>query len=157
MSEIENVLDQLRRIYEGDAWHGPALRELLADVTAEQAAARPLPGAHSIWELVLHLAAWNNVFRRRLEGVALDEPEEGDFPPAGEPNAEAWERAQEKLYRAHERLIESVSNLPEARLEETVPGKDYSFRFMLAGIIRHDVYHSGQVAILRKAGDFVWR
>jgi hypothetical protein len=55
MSEIHRIADQLKRSLEGEAWHGPALRELLSGVTAKQAAARPLAGAHSIWEIVLHI------------------------------------------------------------------------------------------------------
>ncbi len=66
MSEIENILDELRRIHDGDAWHGPALKESLSGVTAEQAAARPVAGAHSVWEIVRHVTDWENVFRRRL-------------------------------------------------------------------------------------------
>ena len=68
MTEIERILDQLKRAYEGDAWHGPSVREALAGVTAQQAHARPLTNAHSIWELVHHIAVWENVGRRRLEG-----------------------------------------------------------------------------------------
>ena len=55
MTEIERIEDQLKRSLEGEAWHGPALEELLADVRAEQAAAKPVPPAHSIWEIVLHI------------------------------------------------------------------------------------------------------
>ena len=68
MTEIERILDQLRRAYEGEAWHGPSVREVLAGVTAEQARERPLANAHSIWELVHHIAVWESVGRRRLEG-----------------------------------------------------------------------------------------
>src|SRR5437764_6919973 len=56
MNEVERILDQLKRAFEGNAWHGPAVEEVLADVTAEQAAAKPIPDAHSIWELTLHIA-----------------------------------------------------------------------------------------------------
>jgi len=151
MSEIANIVDQLKRIYEGDAWHGPALRELLADVSVERAAARPIAGAHSIWEIVLHIAAWENVFRRRLEGHPADEPEEGDFPPMVETSQEAWTQSLAKLDGAQEQLLKAVSLLPEARFQETVVGEDYSIRFMLDGIIRHNVYHTGQIALLKKA------
>ena len=68
VTNVVDIVDELKRIHEGDAWHGPALRELLFGVRAEQAAARALPNAHSIWELVLHIIGWENVFRLRLEG-----------------------------------------------------------------------------------------
>ena len=149
MSEVARIVDQLKRIHESDAWHGPALRELLADVSAEQAAARPVPGRHSIWELVLHIAAWEDVFLRRLEGHSLDEPEQGDFPPVGEPSQENWERALAWLDSVHAQLIERVSSLSESGLQEIVVGKDYSIRFMLDGIVQHSVYHAGQIALLK--------
>jgi len=151
MSEVENISDQLQRIYDGDAVHGPALRKLLIDLSAEQAAAQPLPRTHSIWELVLHLAAWNDVFSRRLEGHPADEPEVGDFPPTGEASREAWAAALERLDQSHRRLLAHVSALSAARLQERTPGRDYSLRFMLEMAVRHYVYHTGQIALLRKA------
>ena len=61
MKEIERILDQLKRAYEGDAWHGPSVKEVLAGVTAEQAHARPPGNAHTIYELVPHIAVWEDV------------------------------------------------------------------------------------------------
>src|ERR1700694_6011762 len=92
MTEIERILDQLKRAYEGSAWHGPSVREVLAGVTAQQAHARPLQNAHSIWELVHHIAVWENVGRRRLEGdraeINISSP--ADWPPADEVSDAAW-------------------------------------------------------------------
>jgi uncharacterized damage-inducible protein DinB len=149
-SEIAKLIDELTRIQDGDAWHGPALREILADVTAEQAAARPIPNGHSIWELALHIAAWENVFLRRLAGQAVDEPEEGDFPAIESADPEAWKQAVGKLESAHARLLRLVSGLSDSTLEETVAGKDYSVGFLLRGIVRHHVYHAGQMGLLKK-------
>ena len=150
MSEIENILDELKRVHNGDAWHGPALHELLSGVTAEQAARHPISDAHSIWELVLHIAAWENVFRRRLEGISVNEPEEGDFPQVGEETQGAWEQTLAGLESAHEQLLKAIAALPDSGLGETVTGKDYSIRFMLRGIVRHHVYHAGQIGLLKK-------
>jgi len=142
MSQIANLLDELKRIHNGGAWHGPALREALAGVTAEQATMRPVPGAHSIWELVLHLAAWEKVIGRRLEGQRADEPEEGDFPAAAGATEEAW---------AHEGLLGLVIGLTDADLERVVVGKGYSSGFMLRGAVNHTAYHAGQIGLLKKA------
>lgn len=151
MSELAGIVDELKRVTDGEAWHGPSLREVLDGVTAEQAAAKPVPGAHSIWELVLHLAAWNGVFIRRLMGQRADEPEEGDFPPVGEVSDAAWAQARADLARSQERLRALVSELNDARLAENVAGKDYTLGFMARGIIHHMVYHTGQMVILKKA------
>jgi uncharacterized damage-inducible protein DinB len=149
-SEITSILDELKKINEGNAWHGPALREILAGVTAEQAAARPIPNAHTIWELVLHITAWENVFFRRLEGNPIEEPEEGDFPPVDGTDSVAWGQAIAKLESTHERLIKAVSGFSDSDLAKKVAGKDYSVGFMLRGIAMHHVYHAGQIALLKR-------
>ena len=113
MTEIERILDQLKRAYEGQAWHGPSVCEVLAGVTADQAHARPLANAHSIWELVRHLAVWEDVGRRRLEGdraqIDISSPE--DWPPADDPSEAAWEQAKAALDRGHQALRVPVGRL----------------------------------------------
>src|SRR2546423_10106367 len=151
MSEVANILDELRRIHDEDAWHGAALKESLSGVTTEQAAARPIAGAHSIWDLVRHITVWENVFRLRLEGHPVAEPEEGDFPPVEVISEEAWAEALRQLDDGHERLLQTVAGLDDSVLPEQVPGKGYSTRFLLDGIVRHHVYHAGQIALLKKS------
>jgi uncharacterized damage-inducible protein DinB/heme-degrading monooxygenase HmoA len=151
VAEGAALAQQLRTLWRGDPWHGPSLEDILDGVTPEQAAARPIPGGHSIWELVGHVAAWNDVWRRRLEGQVIGDPEVGDFPPVPEPTAPAWARARERLRDAHERLVERVARLTPGQLAATVAGKDYDARFLVKGAIRHTVYHSGQIALLKKA------
>lgn len=152
MSEIGRIDDQIRRAFEGPAWHGPAVRELLADVVAKEAAAKPLPGMHSVWEIVLHLSAWNKAVRRRLEGeVILELPADEDWPAVRDMDERAWRttvREGEQDYRA---LREMISRLDGERLAEIVPGKDYSVYVMLHGVIQHALYHAGQIALLKKA------
>ena len=151
MSEARDIVSELKVIHGGDAWHGPTLLDSLAGVTAAQAAARPLPHAHSIWEIVSHIAAWENVVRLRLEGSSVTEPEEGDFPATNEVSEEAWAQVLERLNDTHDRLLDAIAGLSDSRLDEGTAGKDYSIRFMLRGTIHHHVYHAGQVALLRKA------
>lgn len=151
MSELDRLVDAMKRIQDGDAWHGLSLREILVDVTAEKAAARPIPGTHNIWELVLHIAAWEEAFCKRLEGIRVDEPAEGDFPALPETGPQQWAHALARLGEAHNRLIQAISRLPVASLDELVVGKDYTVGYMLHGIIRHHVYHAGQIRLLQKA------
>jgi uncharacterized damage-inducible protein DinB len=150
MSEIQTIIDELKEIHDGDAWHGPSLKEILSGVSAEQAAAKPLANAHSIWELTLHVAAWEGVMIRRLAGVQMNEPEEGDFPAVTDAGEEAWRRTLNRLDEVHQRLIEAVATLTDERLSEIVPGKDYMVEYMLRGLCRHHVYHAGQIALLKK-------
>lgn len=142
---------ELQAIWGGEAWHGPALSELLENVWSHDAAARPLEGGHSLWELVLHLTAWTDTWRRRLEGQVLTEPDAGDFPPVSATTPEAWAEARVGLEDAHARLTERVARLTPAELDATVPGCDYDARFLVKGAIRHTVYHCGQIALLKKA------
>jgi uncharacterized damage-inducible protein DinB len=152
MSEIKRIKSQLRRAFEGEAWHGPAVMELLKDVTAEQAAAHPVAGAHSIWELALHIATWERFVRRRIvEVTALDPTDEENFPTVQDTSDAAWRAAIEGVKRNHAELLETVAGLDDAKLSEIVPGKPYSVYFMLHGVIQHDLYHAGQIALLKKA------
>jgi uncharacterized damage-inducible protein DinB len=150
MSDIARIVDELERIYDGDAWHGPSLRETLKGVTAAQAAARPIADAHSICEILRHIAGWDDVVSRRLEGHPTDEPVEGDFPQIAGTSETAWAETLAKLEESHRRLVRRISSLGQEHLQETAAGKDYSVSFMLHGMIRHVVYHSGQVALLKK-------
>ena len=150
MSEIQTIIDELKNIHDGEAWHGPSLKEILSGVSAEQAAAKPLANAHSIWELTLHIAAWEGVFMRRLAGLQMNEPEEGDFPAVTDASEKAWSRTLTRFDEWHRSLIEAVSALTDERLSEIAPGKDYTVEYMLRGLMRHHVYHAGQIALLKK-------
>ena len=154
MSEIERILDQLKRAYEGGAWHGPSVCEVLTGVTATQAHARPpLQNAHSIWELVHHIAVWENVGRRRLEGdraeINISSPE--DWPPADDMSDAAWEQAKAVLDRGHEALRKAIAALDESRLDQPILEGLSTAYVTLHGVIQHDLYHAGQIAILKKA------
>jgi uncharacterized damage-inducible protein DinB len=150
-SEAARIADQLRRAFAGGAWHGPALLELLEDVDATTAAAKPLPDAHSIWELVLHISIWDGAVLRRLAGKKTQLTSKQNFPPVPKPTESAWRKAMAKTKRTHDRLIRTVRALPDARLHDRVPGKRYDFYHMLHGLAQHELYHAGQIAILKKA------
>lgn len=152
MSEMERIRDQLKRSHQGEAWHGPSVREVLEGVSAEQAAARPLDGAHTIWELVLHMVAWIEVARRRLEGEQIDSlPDEENFPKISDPGEEAWRQALTLLDDAHARLDETLARFEESRLADPVPLRKDSYYTMLHGLIQHNAYHAGQIVLLGKA------
>ena len=156
-TEVDRIIDELQREHEGDPWHGSPLLAILNGVSAAQAAAKPVRGAHSIWELVLHITAWKGEVRRRLSGAPAGEPQEGDWPPVAETTPQAWERALAGLRQAHASLVEAVRALPESKLfaptidpRDRETGAGVSHYVLLHGIVQHDVYHSGQIAILKK-------
>jgi uncharacterized damage-inducible protein DinB len=151
-SEAALIADQLRRAFDGSAWHGPALLELLEDVDAATAATQALPNVHSIWELVLHIAAWDGAALRRLGGHKSQPSGADNFPPVPRVTNAAWRKAIAATRLTHEALVKTVSALPDERLRDRVPGKRYNFWHMLHGVVQHELYHAGQIAVLKKAG-----
>ena len=149
MSESRRIADQLRRSYEGIAWHGPSLKEVLDGVTAEIAARHTLAGAHSIHEITLHVAGWAEVAHRAIIEGGYDAKVTGnqDWPPA----AGAWEDALARLDQAQRSLVAAVRGLDDQRLMEIVSEeKKFSCYFLVHGVVQHNLYHAGQIAILKK-------
>jgi len=154
MPETARLADQIRRAYEGQAWHGDSLLEILADVDAKTAAAHPIKNAHSIWELVLHITTWDRVATVRASGKAAEPALDENFPAVKDTSDAAWKKAVEELKRTQQELIKSVESFPDSRLQEQVPGKEeayYNFFYLFAGIVQHELYHAGQIALLKKA------
>jgi len=151
-TEAARIADQLRRAFYGSAWHGPAVMELLKDVDAETAAAKPLNDVHSIWELLLHIAAWDGAGLKRLAGKKARLKGKQNFPAVTRVTEEAWREAVAAVKATHDTLVEAVAGLSDKRLREQVPGKAYDFYHMLHGIAQHELYHAGQIAILKKSG-----
>jgi hypothetical protein len=150
--ELRRLEDQLERALAGDAWHGPAVLELLEGVTAEQAAAHPIAGAHSIWELVLHLASDYPLVLRRLGGDDRQMTEDESWPPVPEPNAENWRQSVNVLKRLNADLREAVRSFPRERLDEPlVSAVPYAAYTQFIGVTQHSAYHAGQIALLKKA------
>jgi uncharacterized damage-inducible protein DinB len=151
MTEMDRIADQLERAFDGDAWHGDPLLKILQDVTPKQAAAHPIPAAHSIWEIVNHIRAWRSAIEARLNGQVRELAGAADWPPVNDPNDTKWRDAIRDLCQRHESLISAVRAFPESKLNDNAPNRDHSYYVMLHGIVQHDLYHAGQIAILKKA------
>jgi uncharacterized damage-inducible protein DinB len=154
MSECTRLADQIRRAFEGDAWHGDSILEILSGVKAVQAAARPVKNAHTIWELVLHIAAWDDAVLRRTGGTVVNLSDNENFPPVKDTSEAAWSNAVEHLKKTHAQLVKAVAEFPDSRLQAQVQGKSsayYTFFYMFSGIVQHELYHAGQIVILKKA------
>ena len=150
-SESNRIQEQLQRAFAGRAWHGPALLELLADVDARKANARPIPAAHTIWELVLHVAAWNNAVVRRLSGDQADLTAEEDFPAVTDVSEKAWQQTIDTLKRSQRELQYAIGALDEAWLDQPIVSGKATVYGTLHGVIQHGLYHAGQIALLKKA------
>jgi uncharacterized damage-inducible protein DinB len=149
--ETARIADQLERSYRGGAWHGPSLSELLEAVDATLATRHPIPGAHSIHEIVWHVAFWTDAARRRAEGETVSGlPPESDFPRAPADPEAAWREAKDRLEEAHRRLHALVLSLDDDRLEDSAG--DSTVRGQLLGLLQHHAYHGGQILMLSRAG-----
>jgi uncharacterized damage-inducible protein DinB len=153
------MLDALLATFDprrGQAWHGPTVQGALRGVTAVQARWSPAPGRHSIWELVLHIAYWNYAVRRHLEsGVPRFPRSPANWPALPEPaDPRAWARDRALLASEHAALARAIKRLP-ARRWSRVPeaGRKWTFGEMIVGIVAHDVYHGGQISMLKR----LWR
>lgn len=154
-TEVDRIRDQFRRAFDGEAWHGPSVLTLLKDVTALQAAAHPIPGAHSIWQLTLHIAAWERACLRRLNGDPARLSDEEDWEPINDTSEAAWENTKQQLIDNHRELLNAIATVDESRLNEPII-KDSTTPFSsvyvtLHGGVQHDLYHAGQIAMLKKA------
>jgi len=149
------LLALLDESYERKAWHGPNLRGSLRGVTAKQAAWRPAAGRHNIWELALHSAYWKYAARNRMTGGARGTfPEKGSNwfarPSSGGANERAWRSDVRLLDEQHRELRRVAERFPERGLDRRAPGGRYTFTTLLYGIAAHDVYHAGQIQLLKR-------
>ena len=153
-----SLIEQLAATNAGQPWYGTSRSILLAGLSAEQAAEHSVPGVHSIWEEVLHMTSWTNEVRRRLDGQMPATPVEGDWPAVEHVSEIEWRAALDALDAAHARLLEAVRALPPGRWTEPVaqpqgdtPSGSITVAGLVVGLAQHDAYHTGQVALLRKA------
>jgi uncharacterized damage-inducible protein DinB len=152
MSEIHLLLTQLDQAYDRKSWHGTNLRGSIRGVTADQAVWRPAPGRHNIQEIVVHAAYWKYTVRRRFTGESR-----GSFPLTGS-NWFERPRSDEALWRADVRLLEemhrslraSVAALDPGQLKRTPANSKVSNLALLSGIIAHDLYHAGQIQLVKR-------
>jgi uncharacterized damage-inducible protein DinB len=151
-TEVERIRDQFRRAFDGEAWHGPSVLSLLGGVTAQQAASHPIAGAHSIWQLTLHIAAWERACKRRLEGDPAQLTDLEDWQPINDTSEAAWENTKQKLIDNHRELLEAIAKVDDARLNDPIVKDSQSSVYVtLHGGVQHDLYHAGQIAMLKKA------
>ena len=152
--EIRAIADQLARAHDGAAWYGSPTMTVLRDVTATQAARRPIPNAHTIWELVLHITAWQREVVRRLRTGIAREPALGDWPVPPAPSDDAWRSTLDDLRAAHRELLAEIERFPPARLTDTVRDASdgtHSYYVLLHGIVQHNLAHTAQVSLLKKS------
>lgn len=151
-ARVELLLTTLEQAFRAKAWHGSTLRGALGRVRAEEAAWRPAPGRHSIWEITVHCAYWKHIALRRISSEPPPFPEKGSdwFPRPGEPTEKAWKRDLKLLGEIHEALLTAVGQLSDADLATCPGGSTTSTEDLIRGVAFHDVYHCGQIQLLKR-------
>ncbi len=157
MSDITQLLDIIDRAYDRRSWHGTNLRGSIRGMTARHAAWRPAPRRHNVWEIVVHAGYWKYAVWRQLVGERR-----GSFALKGsnwfqrpeQPTERAWKADVALLDRTHRALRTAVEALPARELRRS-PGTGKTTNFdLIAGIAAHDLYHAGQIQLLKRLGDF---
>jgi uncharacterized damage-inducible protein DinB len=151
MSKIARIIDELKRALEHDPWYGPSIEEVIADMSAADAAAYPVNGAHSVWELVHHMTAWVRAVDSRVKGHVCELEGETDWPPVREASEKAWAAARDDLHRAQSELVATLRTSGDSMLSTITPNRDYDLEHLLDGLVQHHAYHTGQMAIIKNA------
>jgi hypothetical protein len=151
--EIDHLLGLLDEAYNRAAWHGPNLRGSIRGVKASEAAMPPCSGRHNIWEIVVHAAYWKYVVRRRLTGEKRGSfllPGSNWFKRPTDRSEKAWRADVALLEREHRLLREAAASFPSKDLDHRARGSKTYARRLIAGIAFHDVYHAGQIQLIKK-------
>lgn len=146
----ERLAAELRRAWNGEPWHGPSVANVLARLTAPQAARRRARGSHTPWELVLHLTLWAEVPLRRFDDAAYASRDEENFRTPVATSDAQWRADVAALGDAVERLAQRVASMPDTALEAPVGDRGYTYVTMVNGVAQHLAYHAGQAALLAR-------
>jgi len=150
--EIDYIITTLHSVLDGEPWFGRSVMSLLQEVNPAVVYKRPTENSHSLIELLYHMNTWTEFTLKRLERV-----EEKDFAAFEkldwreiEPNEHTWEKGVAQFKVTHDLIIELLGTKDDEFLSGEVDYREYNFRFLLHGIIQHDIYHAAQIAYLKK-------
>jgi uncharacterized damage-inducible protein DinB len=157
MAEVDRILDQLQRAFDGDAWYGPSLGDALDGVNARLAVHRPIADGHNIAEIVRHVTVWTREIARRLRTGVAEDLDDADWTETNAVTDDEWAAMLDALDAAQGTLVDEMKGLTDADLERMIgdvrdraQGSGISRYVMLHGLVQHHVYHAGQISLLRK-------
>ena len=149
MSEVKFLRDQIETTYKGDSWHGPNLVNTLKGIDYKQAMKRPIEHRHTIWELTDHTSFWmEEVWKSVKDHKGLEPDMDKNWPEMGA-TEEEWQQSVARLEAAVNMVLDALAEWREEHLYEMVPGEKYTFKQMLHGAVHHNLYHAGQINLLR--------
>jgi len=158
MTRAEKLSDELKRSVFADPWHGSSVKDVLEGITSEQAFQKPISSAHNIIELTLHINAWTEEVLSRINGNAPALPANGDWPEPQNHSDEYWQAIKQNLFINTNKLIAALNNFPKEKLDEVTVaernqhlGTGFSFEGLIIGLVQHNAYHAGQIALIKKS------
>jgi uncharacterized damage-inducible protein DinB len=150
MNEIERIKDQLSRAFDGESWTGPSIMEVLKDIEPVKAASKPIANAHSIWEILEHVNSDLQIVIRRMRGDSTPITDEDDWPKVTNTGMESWRDLMARFKTNHNELLNEVSKLKPEQLDKPILEGLSTYYVTLHGVVQHNQYHLGQIAILKK-------
>jgi uncharacterized damage-inducible protein DinB len=152
MTEIARIQDTLQRIYNGHSFYGDPIEDVLANIDAQQAFWIPQGGTHSIWQIVQHMTVWLRIIRERLTSPTIVDVDSNDetFATSAEATHENWNAARQGFHAALLALIDAAGKFPPEKLDAMVPEREYTFYVLLHGAAQHSLYHTGQIALMKR-------
>lgn len=150
MSEVQRILQHYENVLNGEPWYGDPIWQILEGIAPQTAAAPNPSGGHTIWEILMHTTFWEEVAAQRLVGERAGLVAEKNFLATPQPTPSNWSRTLDEFRRSNQKLREAIAKLEVARLDESTAAGKRSFYAEAHGAIEHDIYHAGQVALLRK-------
>ncbi len=150
MHESERMMQSLREVHSGRPWHGPSLKAILKGVSPKDASNR-IGEVHTIWELMLHMSGWMEVVVQRLQGEIVHEPTDGDYPPMPEPTDANWRATIRRYDSSLKKLQKAIAQVKPIDWNRKKPGRRYSYGEMIHGALWHNLYHTGQIGLLKRA------
>lgn len=150
MSEVKFLRDQIETTFKGDSWHGPNLMKTLKGIDHKQAKKRIIDDRHTIWELTDHTSFWMEEVCKSIKDHAQMKPDmENNWPKMGS-SEEDWQRSVKRLETSVNMVLEALLDWKEEDLHTLVPGETYTFKQMLHGVVHHNLYHAGQINLLKR-------
>jgi len=153
--EINKLVRKMKSIYDGDPWYGDSIQKKLQNITPEIALERPIPDAHCIAELLAHIISWRELLNKRLQGedaFSVSQQESFNWTRFDPDPETMWDSLLKALDKNQQQIISQLKQEDDALLNQKVAQRSYNYRYLIKGIMEHDIYHLGQIALLRKHG-----
>ena len=155
MTTSQELYQNLEHVLSGEAWYGKPVYTIIEQVSFEAAYEKPAGAAHNIAEIVLHMLSWTEEAMDRMNGLPAGAPSSGDWPETGAPDERKWQYYVSDLKLVNVNLLNVIRNFPEEEWNENIVDTrenayPTTYKELVHGLIQHQVYHAGQIAILNR-------